>query len=153
MMYFEEITKETLYIAQEIVNSNPEYNECENGNVKRSPSEIEGEFLNPKTTSVFVKLDDTYIGVIDYLLENPKDNCPWLGLLMIHRDYQGYGFGQQAYALYENEMQSRGVERVRIGVISENTKAHRFWMKLGFLYIKTAIWENGKEIFCYEKNL
>ncbi len=153
MMYFEEITKETLYIAQEIVNSNPEYNVCENGSGNRTPSEIEGEFLNPKTTSVFVKLDDTYIGVFDYLMENPKDKCPWLGLLMIHRDYQGYGFGSQAYTLYENEMQSRGVERVRIGVISENTKAHRFWLKLGFLYIKTSNWENGKEIICYEKIL
>jgi RimJ/RimL family protein N-acetyltransferase len=153
ILYFEEITKETLYIALEIVNSNPEYNVLENGNENRTPSEIEGEYLNPKTSSEFVKLDDTYIGVIDYLMENPKDNCPWLGLLMIHRDYQGYGFGLQAYALYENEMQSRGVERVRVGVISENTSAHRFWLKLGFLYIKTANWKNGKEILCYEKNL
>lgn len=151
MMYFEEITKETLYIAQEIVNSNPEYNVCDKGSANRTPSEIECELLNPKTTSVFIKLDDTYIGVIDFLMENPKDNCPWLGLLLIHRDYQGYGFGSQAYALYENEMQNRGVERVRVGVISKNTKAHGFWLSLGFLYIKTATWENGKEIFYYEK--
>jgi RimJ/RimL family protein N-acetyltransferase len=152
-VHFEEITKETLYIALEIVNSNPEYNVFENGNSTRALSDIEGEFLNTNTTCAFIKLDDTYIGVIDYLMENPNDLYPWLGLLMIHRDYQGYGFGAQAYALYEKEMQKRGLERVRIGVLKENTKANHFWASLGFLYIKTASWQNGKEIICYEKIL
>ena len=72
---------------------------------------MEEVFLNPITTSVFIKLDDTYIGVMDYLMENPKDQCPWLGLLMIHADYQGFGFGTQAYSLYESEMRERGLGR------------------------------------------
>lgn len=152
-MYFEEITKETLYIALEIVNSNPEFNMLENGIESRNLSDMEEEFMNPDTTSVFVKLDDTYIGVLDYLMENPNDQHPWLGLLIIHGDYKGYGFGSQAYALYENEMCNRGVKNVRIGVIKENEKARRFWESLGFLYIKTAIWKNGKEIFIFEKNI
>jgi RimJ/RimL family protein N-acetyltransferase len=149
---FEEITKETLYIALEIINSNPHYNIIENGIAKRELVEMEEEFLNPETTSVFIKLDDTYIGVMDYLMENPKDQCPWLGLLMIHGDYQGYGFGTQAFALYESEMLKRGLNRIRIGVIKENVKAKQFWESLGCSYIKTALSENGKEIFIYEKN-
>lgn len=152
-MFFEEITKETLYIALEIVNSNPEYNVFENGDPARSLSEMEKVFINPKTTSAFIKLDDTYIGVIDYFMKNPKDNCPWLGLLMIHGDYQGYGFGAQAYNLYENEIFERGVKRIRIGVLKENSRANNFWVNLGFLYIKSASCENGKEILCYEKNV
>lgn len=151
-VHFEEITKETLYIALEIINSNPYYNVVENGRDQRELEEIEEEFLNPVTTSVFIKLDDTYIGVMDYLLENPKDQSPWLGLLMIHGDYQGFGFGTQAYALYESDIRKRGLGRTRIGVISENVKAKQFWDSLGFLYIKTALSENGKEIFVYEKN-
>lgn len=150
-MYFEEISKETLYIALKIINSNPEFNLLENGNVSRNLSDMEEEFMNPDTTSVFIKLDDTYIGVMDYLLRNPKDEYPWLGLLVMHRDYQGYGFGAQAYALYEIEMRRRGVKQVRIGVIKENQKAKRFWESLGFLYIKTAQWKNGKEISIFEK--
>ena len=149
---FEEITKETLYIALEIINSNPSYNVLENGIAKRELAEIEEEFLNPVSTSVFIKLDDTYIGVIDYLMENPKDQCPWLGLLIIHGDYQGFGFGTQAYSLYESDMRKRGLERIRIGVIKENVKARHFWESLGFLSIKTAFSGNGKEIFVFEKN-
>src|SRR4051794_30734741 len=104
---FEEITKETLYIALEIINSNPLYNVLENSKDKRELADMEEELLNPVSTSVFIKLDDTYIGVIDYLMENPKDQCPWLGLLIIHGDYQGFGFGTQAYALYESDMRKR----------------------------------------------
>jgi GNAT superfamily N-acetyltransferase len=151
-VYFEEITKETLYIALEIINSNPVYNVIETGREQRELAEIEVEFLNPNTTSVLVKLDDTYIGVMDYLMQNPKDKCPWLGLLIIHSDYQGFGFATQAYAVYESDMRKRGLKRIRIGVINENVKGKQFWESLGFLYIKTALSENGKEIFVYEKN-
>ncbi|TDK58934.1 GNAT family N-acetyltransferase [Bacillus salipaludis] len=152
-MYFEEITQDTLYIALEIINSNPEYNQLENGNVTRTIDDMEKEFLNSQSTSVFIKLDDTYIGIIDYLLENPKDQTPWLGLLIIHRDYQGYGFGVQAYEIYENEMLDRGLKCIRIGVIKDNHKAHSFWESLGFKYFKKALWKKEIEISCYEKQL
>jgi GNAT superfamily N-acetyltransferase len=150
-MYFEEITKETLFIALEIINSNPEFNMLENGMESRELSDMEEEFMNPDTIRVLIKLDDTYIGVLDYLVENPNDQYPWLGLLVIHGDYQGYGFGSQAFALYEKEMRNRGVKHVRIGVLKDNEKARSFWKALGFLYIKTALWKNGKDIFIYEK--
>lgn len=152
-MYFEEIKQESLYIALEIINSNPEYNVWENGKKARVFVEIDGEFLNSNSISVFIKLDDTYIGVMDYLLENPKDHFPWLGLLMIHSDYQGYGFGAQAYRLYENEMLNRGMECIRIGVLKENTKAHSFWESLGFVYYKTVTAQNGSRIYCYQKQI
>jgi RimJ/RimL family protein N-acetyltransferase len=152
-IYFEEINQESLYIALEIINSNPEYNIFENSEDARTLPDMEGEFLNPQSISAFIKLDDTYIGVVDYLLENPKDQYPWLGLLMIHGDYQGYGFGKQAYALYENQMHKRGLEYVRIGVLEENTKAQRFWESLGFVYYKTATAKNGSGIYCYQKTI
>lgn len=152
-MFFEEVKKETLYIALEMINSNPEYNRFENGKEARTLADMEEEFLNPNTISAFIKLDDTYIGIIDYLLENPKDHYPWLGLLVIHADYQGYGFGSQAVAVYENEMRKRGKKSVRIGVLKENTKAQRFWESLGFVYYNTASAQNGTGILSYEKHI
>jgi GNAT superfamily N-acetyltransferase len=150
-MFFEEVTKESLYIALEMINSNPEYNRFENGKEARTLADMEKEFLNPNTYCAFIKLDDTYIGIIDYLLENPKDHYPWLGLLLIHADYQGYGFGAQTFAAYENEMRKRGKESVRIGVLKENIKAQRFWESLGFVHYNTATAQNGTGILCYEK--
>ncbi|MEH7119282.1 GNAT family N-acetyltransferase [Neobacillus vireti] len=150
---FEEITKETLYIALEMINSNPQYNLMENRNNSRSLTDMEKEFLNPNTTSAFIKLDDTYIGVIDYMLENPKDSFPWLGLLMIHNDYQGFGFGKQAYQHYESIMKKQGLNKVRIGVMQENSIAKHFWESIGFVYYITSKAQNGSGILCYEKQI
>ena len=150
---FEEINKETLYIALEIINSNPQYNVMENRSKTRSLKDMEKEFLNPNTISVFIKLDETYIGVIDYMLENPKDSLPWLGLLIIHQDYQGFGFGKQAYEYYESEMRNRGLDKVRIGVLQENTIAQHFWESLGFVYYITSKAQNGSGILCYQKQI
>lgn len=152
-MHFEEVKKETLYIALEIINSNPEYNFFENGSKARTLAELEREFLNQKSTSAFIKLDDTYIGIIDYLLENPNDHYPWLGLLMIHGDYQGYGFGAKAYETYEYGMSKRGLNNVRIGILIENKKAIRFWESIGFIFYKTTTLKNGSVINCYQKQL
>ncbi|WP_223595545.1 GNAT family N-acetyltransferase [Neobacillus bataviensis] len=152
-MFFEEIKKDTLYIAVEIVNSNPEYNVFENGKETRNLEDLKDEFLNQNTICSFIKLDDTYIGVIDFMLENPNDHYPWLGLLMIHGDYQGYGFGAQAYALYEKEMLKRGLDTVRIGVLQENKKAQHFWESKGFVYYKTTSSKNGCGILCYQKSI
>jgi hypothetical protein len=42
----EEIMLENLYIAVEIINSNPQYNMIENGRETRTENEIIGEFLH-----------------------------------------------------------------------------------------------------------
>ncbi|WP_066256447.1 GNAT family N-acetyltransferase [Neobacillus drentensis] len=152
-MYFEVVKKETLYIALEMINSNRKYNIFENGIEARTLADMEEEFLNPNSISAFIKLDDTYIGIIDYLLENPKDHYPWLGLLLLHSDYQGYGFGAQAFAIYESEMLERGEKSIRLGVLKENVKAKRFWESLGFTYYNTATTQKGSGIFCYQKQI
>ncbi|QOY35690.1 GNAT family N-acetyltransferase [Anaerobacillus isosaccharinicus] len=150
---FEEITEDTLYIALEMINSNPEYNLLEHGKEMRTEKDLRLELLNERTTSVFIKLDDTYIGVIDYLVNNPKDNQPWLGVFLIHRDYQGYGFGSQAYFQFEKQLLKKAGEVIRIGVLKENRIASEYWEAKGFSYYQTTFNENGKEILCLEKRV
>lgn len=151
LLKFEKITVETLYIALEIVNSNSEYNQIENGFEKRSMEDIEKEFLNSKTESLLIKADDTYIGIMDYLDENPQDGYPWLGLLMIHHDYQSYGYGRSAYERFEKELKRKNVTSIRLGVLEKNEKAHRFWQSLGFSYYTTKDDNQDRQVACYEK--
>lgn len=146
----EKITLETLYIAVEIINSKPVYNLIENGKEKRTETEIKGEFLHSKSLSLSLKADETYIGVIDYLMENLNDHTPWLGLFMIHGDYQGFAFGSLGVSQFEKELVKRRTNRILLGVIKENEKGHTFWKSLGFNYYNTVISKNQKEIFCYE---
>jgi RimJ/RimL family protein N-acetyltransferase len=150
---FETITDETLYIALEMVNSNPDYNLLENGEATRSLGDMKREFLNNQTNSAFIKLDDTYIGVIDYVSQNPKDHRLWLGLIMIHRDYQGYGFGCQAYYLLEKELLNKKADVLRVGILKGNERAQKFWESKGFVHYETVINKNLQEVTCYEKKI
>ncbi|MGN1387786.1 MAG: GNAT family N-acetyltransferase [Bacillus sp. (in: firmicutes)] len=152
MITLEPMSAETLYIAKEILNSNKAYNMMENGNDTRSDKEVAEEFLHNKSESYFLKADDTYIGIVDFMLNNPKDNTPWIGLFMIHHDYQGYGYGSIAYDNLEQHLKERGLSKLRLGVLQENEGAKHFWEGFGYNFYKTGE-ANGRMVDCYEKNL
>lgn len=152
MITFEPISEESLYIAKEIVNSNAEFNILENGNKVRSDKEIREEFIDGISEGVFIKADDTYIGVIAYLHNNPKDQTPWIGLFMIHNDYKGFGYGSIAYNEFEAKMKAEGKIKLRLGVLEKNTRARRFWERNGYVfYKKSKLGLNNVD--CFEKNI
>lgn len=152
MIVFEKITADTVEIVQEMFRSNDEYCKLEYGGDVPSLSMLTEEFCGV-TSSYFVKADETYIGIIDYMENNPNDGFPWLGFLMIHGDYQGYGYGTNAYFLFEEKMKKLGKVAIRLGVMKENTSAKHFWEELGFSFFEEK--ESNKKIIvdCYEKKL
>ena len=151
-MVFELITEESLKIVLDIVNSNSSYNMIENGNPLRTIKEVNSEFLNPCTESYLIKHENKYIGVLDFLKNNPKDNHPWIGLLMIHRNYHSMGYGKKAYLFFEVKLIQQKFNSVRLGVIKSNKNAKGFWKSLGFKFYDNSEW-GGKVVGCYEKQL
>ncbi|MBD3106947.1 GNAT family N-acetyltransferase [Bacillus sp. AGMB 02131] len=153
MITLEPMTAETLYIAKEIINSNKAYNTMENGHDTRSEEEIAKQLLQDQCESYFLKADDTYIGIVDLMINNPKDDTPWIGLFMIHHDYQGYGYGSIAYDNIEQHLkEDRGLTKLRLAVIPENEGAKNFWESFGYCFYKTGV-SNNRTVACYEKTL
>ncbi len=152
MITFEKITEKSLDTVLEIVNSNSSYNKLENGRSTRTLEEINKEFLNPSTESFIIKIENKNIGVIDFLPNNPKDDKPWLGLLMIHQDYQGLEYGRMAYLDFEKRFLRKTYNSVRLGVLEENRNGMTFWRSLGFQFYRESSW-NGKTVKCFEKRL
>lgn len=152
MITLEPIKAETLYIAKEIINSNKAYNLMENGNDTRSDEEIKKQFLQKDSESYFLKADDTYIGIVDFMLNNLKDDTPWIGLFIIHHDYQGYGYGSIAYDNLEQHLHNRGLVKLRLAILQENEGAKRFWESFGYRYFRTGE-ANGQTVDCYEKDI
>ncbi|WP_335870871.1 GNAT family N-acetyltransferase [Bacillus sp. 2205SS5-2] len=150
---FERITKENLYIAEEMVASNQDYNIMENGSPIRTKETIEREFINSKTKSLLIKLDESYIGVANYLHHNEKDGFPWIGLFMIHGDYQSYGIGSKAYFRLESLLKEEDCKHVRLAVLPENKQAKFFWGKLGYVFFERKLSENGQVVDCFQKIL
>ncbi|MFS0782538.1 GNAT family N-acetyltransferase [Bacillus sp. 1P06AnD] len=151
MIHFEPVTRDSLYIISEIVNSNDHYNKMENGHSERTEEELLKEFFDCKDHHLFIKADDTYIGLLSYLDPNPKDETPWIGLFMIHKDYQGFGYGTMAYIAFEEKWKQEGKNKIRLGVLEQNTKAKTFWESHHYRYYKTAQLK-GNTVLCYEKN-
>lgn len=149
---FQPVTEDLLDIALKIVNSNTKYNIMENGRPSGTAEEVRKELLNQNTESYLVFLDKKYIGIIDFLKNNANDNCPWIGLLMIHGEHHFKGYGKRAYNLFEEKLKERNFNKVRIGIIQDNTSAAKFWTSLGFKFYAKRQWRD-KTIECYEKQL
>ncbi len=149
---FHPITEDLLGIVLEILNSNPHYNILVNGNPSRTIEEARNQFLNQNTESYLIYLENKYVGIIDFLRNNPRDNSPWIGLLMIHGEYHSKGYGKMAYNLLEEKLKEQGYDKVRIGIMPENTGAKKFWTALGFKWYANKQWL-GKTVECFEKQL
>jgi GNAT superfamily N-acetyltransferase len=151
-MIFQPITEELIEAVLQILNSNPHYNTLENGNPLRTIEDARHEFLNPDTESYLVLMDNVYIGIIDFLKNNPNDNCPWIGLFMIHGVYHSKGYGRMVYNQFEEKLRQQGYSKVRIGVLLENTSAKRFWSAMGYTFYAYKPWKD-KTVECCEKQL
>ncbi|ABR48162.1 GCN5-related N-acetyltransferase [Alkaliphilus metalliredigens QYMF] len=152
MTNFQPITEELLEFVLEIVNSNSDYNILENGNPLRTIEEVRSEFLNETTDSYLIILENKYVGIIDFLKNNPKDNHPWIGLLMIHGDDHYRGYGKKAYVLFEEILKQQKTDKIRIGILQKNSSAKAYWTSLGFKFYDNRRWE-GKLIECFERQL
>jgi len=149
---YQPVTEDLLNTVLEILNSNTHYNILENGNPLRTIDEARNEFLNQNTESYLIYLENKYIGIIDFMKNNPNDNCPWIGLLMIHGKYHSKGYGRLVYNQFEEKLKQRGFNKGRIGILTENTAAKKFWTSLGFKFYANKQWR-GKAIECFEKQL
>ena len=155
LLDFQPVTSERLEVLKEIVNSNNEYNLLSEGHAVLSDAEILEMYESSKrlgAVTCFVVYDGCPVGVIDYLMENPSDNMPWLGLLMIHAQHQRKGFAIEALKKYECLMRNEGLMKVRLGVIKGNNRALNFWINRGFIFYHEKLGDKFM-VMCFEKEL
>lgn len=60
-----------------------------------------------------------------------------IGLLLVHTRLHGTGFARQLHADLEAWTVSNGAQWLRLTVVVGNTKAERFWPKLGYVQVRT----------------
>jgi ribosomal protein S18 acetylase RimI-like enzyme len=69
----------------------------------------------------------TLIGTAALLVPHPPAGCPWVGLLIIHRDWQSQGLGREAALAIEEALAEEGWSEVRLSVLKTNADALPFW--------------------------
>ncbi len=76
------------------------------------------------------------IGVIDMLIDFPKENTWYIGLLMIKPSIRNNKLGERVLHQYKEWASRNGVKELNVGVLEENEKAFRFWSRMGFEVVK-----------------
>ncbi len=155
-MLLERSSKVFIDIEEKIINSNTFFNLVSKDKEILSKEEILDEIEQSEKIGAhryLIKEKHEFIGILEYLLLNPNDQCTWLGLLLIENNLHLKGYGTKALELFYVLMKSQGINKIRIGVIAENTPAHIFWQKHGFLEIRTTINNDNKTIVIYEKEI
>ncbi|WDL97268.1 GNAT family N-acetyltransferase [Alicyclobacillus sp. ALC3] len=155
MIEFQPVTGDKISLLKEIVNSNHAYNTLSEGHSELTDREILHMYESSNGHNAvmnFVVAGGRAVGVIDYLMENPYDNMPWLGLLMIHSHYHGQGYAVEALRKYESLMRDLGKGTVRLGVIKGNDHALRFWTNRGFAFYEEKQGDKWT-VLCLEKVL
>ncbi len=87
--------------------------------------------LGEKKVQYCVKVDDTYIGVIDYSVQEER---AVLSQLIIHFDYQGYGYGANTYFTFEEMMKQRNVKEIKSATRGINRKGEVFHREFWFYF-------------------
>lgn len=83
-----------------------------------------------------ITFEHKIIGVIDYVESYPDCNTVHIGLLLIHKDFQGSGHGKEFMKIFQEQIHKKGYKRIRLGVLKENDFAFHFWHNLGFSFLK-----------------
>ncbi|MCD8502010.1 MAG: GNAT family N-acetyltransferase [Bacillaceae bacterium] len=82
--------------------------------------------LSDKNVNLFIKLDDTYVGLISYFI---LSGTVFIDQFQIHRDYRGYGFGTQAYFELETMLIKQGFKSF---VVYSSLQENKFFETKGY---------------------
>ena len=77
------------------------------------------------------------LGIADMAFGYPEAGDGYIGLMLFAPEARGKGFGKALLALLEEEARARGTERLFVGVVQANAPARGFWLREGFLPVKT----------------
>src|SRR5262249_52202826 len=119
--------------------SNPEYGrasgEYDPEHVR--PEQIEAELREDSTTGgvqILLAPDDQNqgVGLGSVLPEHPRYGDPWIGLLIVHGDQHGSGYGRLLAAAIEDRLRSEGRKGIGLAVLDNNPTALAFWSALGW---------------------
>ena len=72
------------------------------------------------------------IGIADLLTPHPRGDYAALGLLILHRAWQGKGLGREAASAIENVLCFEGWTEVEVVVQRVRLRSRRFWERRGY---------------------
>lgn len=138
----------------DIYNSNPDYLEYAYG--QRSVSidtVLQDHAENAALTDAYsyglrTASGHSLIGVAQFILQNPRDGHPWLGLLMIARQAQGRGYAKEFLDCLIHWYRENGYTSLHLGVLEKNQAVVPFYESCGFAVYEERFSEKLGRVIC-----
>ena len=93
------------------------------------------------------------IGFGDMLTPHPRGNYAALGLLIMHRDWQGRGLGREAAEALETMLAAERWPELELVVQQVRPRSRRFWEKCGYRYVGDSDNETQQPCWVFRKAL
>lgn len=77
-------------------------------------------------------VNNQIVGFLNLYHGYPNKDMLWIGLFIIHAEYQGHSFGQEVINSICYEGKRLGWKSIGLGVYLKNWKGIRFWFNNGF---------------------
>lgn len=94
--------------------------------------------IDDKNKRFIIEVEGEAIGLIGlYNIHNIYQNCE-IGMYIGEKEFQGKGYGQDAYNLIEKyALEYLNMRKIKLFVVDDNSMALNFWSKLGFKTVGT----------------
>lgn len=94
--------------------------------------------IDDKNKRFIIEVDSEAIGLIGlYNIHNIYQNCE-IGMYIGEKDFQGKGYAKDAYNLIEKyAFEYLNMRKIKLFVVDDNSKALKFWRKLGYKIVGT----------------
>lgn len=88
------------------------------------------------------------VGLAHWLLNNPRDGYPWLGLIMLHKEKQGFGYAKEFLDVLRGWYVENGYRHLRLAILQDNAQILPFYEKYGFRIYDTKEIERYGTVIC-----
>ncbi|WP_419883076.1 GNAT family N-acetyltransferase [Peribacillus sp. B-H-3] len=144
---------DTILYEMAVMNSNPEFVKLSEDKSFLTKEDILAEHEEEIEKERYLILENKNPAAIaDFTMCNPRDKNPWLGLFILHKNYQNQGYAVQIYHHYEDMMKQRDVAEIHLGCFAANADGLDFWGKLGFVVYEERDYA-GKLLMVMKKKL
>ena len=140
-----ELTDSDIALLQQFFDANPEYFQSVTGLPARSNEAVEefrdlppaGMTYNRRLQIGFFDESGAMVAMAGVLGEFIAESVWHIGLFVVATAMHGNGMAPMIYRELEGWMRNEGAQWIRLGVVQGNTRAERFWEKMGYREVRT----------------
>ncbi len=76
------------------------------------------------------------VGLLDTLRGYPDEKTWWIGTLLFVPESRSKSLGEKVVQGFVEYVQASGAQVIMLGVVEENIRAYKFWMRMGFEFVR-----------------